>query len=53
MDRIIECQDCGKNFILTESERNFYKSKNFPEPKRCKSCRKIRKNKRKELKTNG
>lgn len=33
------CKQCGKEFELTESEINFYKSKNLNIPKRCKDCR--------------
>ena len=33
------CIQCGKEFELTDSEINFYKSKNLQLPKRCKDCR--------------
>ena len=33
------CKQCGKEFILTKSEIDFYKSKNLSLPKRCKECR--------------
>lgn len=33
------CKQCGKEFILTQSEIDFYKSKNLSLPKRCKECR--------------
>lgn len=33
------CKQCGKEFELTQSEINFYKSKNLSLPKRCKECR--------------
>lgn len=33
------CKDCGKDFILSKSEMDFYKSKNLSFPKRCKECR--------------
>lgn len=33
------CIQCGKEFELTDSEINFYKSKNLHLPKRCKDCR--------------
>lgn len=35
----IICKQCGKEFELTQSEINFYKSKNLSMPKRCKECR--------------
>lgn len=37
MDR--ECVQCGEKFTVTESEADFYKSKNLNLPKRCKNCR--------------
>lgn len=33
------CSQCGKQFELSESEKQFYKSKGLELPKRCKSCR--------------
>ena len=33
------CVQCGKEFEITQSEENFYKSKNLQLPKRCKECR--------------
>ena len=33
------CKQCGKEFILTQFEIDFYKSKNLSLPKRCKECR--------------
>ena len=42
-DRTISCQDCGKEFVFTEEEQNYYAEKGFQEPKRCKSCRMARK----------
>lgn len=33
------CKQCGKEFVLSQSEINFYKSKNLSIPKRCKECR--------------
>ena len=34
------CKQCGKKFILTDSEIQFYKSKDLELPKRCSDCRK-------------
>ena len=45
MDKTIKCQDCGKEFVFTEREQEFYTEKGFEPPKRCKSCRDARKNK--------
>ena len=35
-DKEITCKLCGKTFIFTVGEQEFYKSKNFPFPKCCK-----------------
>ena len=40
------CKQCGKEFELSESEINFYKSKNLHLPKRCKECRQENKQKK-------
>lgn len=42
-----KCRDCGKEFTLTDGEINFYRSKGFDLPNRCKACR----DKRKGVKT--
>lgn len=39
----VQCKDCGKEFEITEGEKNFYLSKNLSLPKRCKDCRQKRK----------
>lgn len=43
-DKKITCRDCGKEFIFTVGEQEFYKEKGFEnEPVRCPECRKARK----------
>lgn len=43
-DRTLVCQDCGKDFVFTASEQDFYAEKGFTnEPKRCADCRKLKK----------
>ncbi len=42
-DKIIHCCDCEQNFVFTAGEQAYYKSKSLSEPKRCKSCRELRK----------
>ena len=40
----IVCKDCGKEFIFTVGEQEFYQEKGFTnEPVRCKECRDKRK----------
>lgn len=43
-DKKIICKDCGKEFVFTVGEQEFYKEKGFEnEPVRCPECRKARK----------
>lgn len=42
-DKEIRCQDCQARFLFTVNDQEFYKSNNFTDPKRCKSCRAKRK----------
>lgn len=37
------CKDCGNEFTITVSEQNFYESRELALPKRCETCRKVRK----------
>jgi CxxC-x17-CxxC domain-containing protein len=39
-DKILQCVDCGAEFVWTAGEQLFFADKNFKnEPKRCKSCK--------------
>jgi CxxC-x17-CxxC domain-containing protein len=43
-DRAITCADCGQEFTFTAGEQEFYEQRGFTEPpKRCGSCRAVRK----------
>ncbi|MHC1720504.1 MAG: zinc-ribbon domain-containing protein [Clostridiaceae bacterium] len=43
-DKTILCKDCGKEFVFTEGEQEFYKEKGFEnDPVRCPECRRARK----------
>ena len=43
-DKTIVCKDCGKEFIFTVGEQEFYKEKGFEnDPVRCPDCRRARK----------
>lgn len=44
-DKTLVCKECGKEFIFTAGEQEFYKEKGFEnQPQRCKECRDARKN---------
>ena len=43
-DKTLKCKECGKDFVLTAGEQEFYAEKGFQnEPKKCKECRAARK----------
>ena len=47
-DITLACKDCGKDFIFTAGEQEFYAEKGFKnQPQRCKECRIARKNQEK------
>ncbi len=43
----LKCKDCGAEFEITEGEQNWYAKKGWELPKRCKACREVARNKRK------
>lgn len=43
------CKQCGKEFILSDSEIKFFKSRNLNLPKRCKDCRNANKEAKSEV----
>lgn len=43
-DKTLVCKDCGKEFVFTAGEQEFYAEKGLTnEPKRCKECRDAKK----------
>ena len=39
-DQVINCSDCGIDFVFSASEQEFFAEKGFASaPKRCSSCR--------------
>ena len=43
-DKVLGCKDCGKEFVFTTSEQEFYAEKGFTnEPGRCPECRSAKK----------
>ena len=49
-DKNITCKDCGKEFVFTVGEQDFFKEKGFEnDPVRCPDCRRARKNHRREV----
>lgn len=43
-DKTLICKECGKEFVFTAGEQEFYAERGFQnEPQRCKACRDARK----------
>ncbi len=43
-DKTLKCKDCGREFVWTVGEQEFYQEKGFTnEPTRCPECRKANK----------
>ena len=42
-DKVLECSECGNEFVFTAGEQEFYQEKGFQnEPRRCSDCRRRR-----------
>ena len=42
-DKDLVCKDCGQSFTFTAGEQEFFQTRGFSEPIRCKTCRDVRK----------
>lgn len=38
-ERVIQCTACGNDFAFTVEEQEFYESRGFQDPRKCKPCR--------------
>lgn len=47
-DKELTCRDCGRTFTFTAGEQEFFQSRGFGEPVRCKACRDVRKSQKSE-----
>lgn len=48
-DKVLNCKDCGKDFIFSTGEQEFFAEKGFAHaPSRCPECRAARKGRRPE-----
>ncbi len=45
-DKTLACSDCGQQFTFTADDQEFFASRGYGEPKRCRSCRAARRNER-------
>ena len=42
-DRTLQCSDCGRSFVFTVKDQEFYEERGFSDPRRCPECRAVRK----------
>lgn len=42
-DQYLRCCDCGRDFVFSVRDQEFFKSKGFNPPRRCKPCRDLKK----------
>jgi len=38
-DKTLTCSDCGREFLFSADDQEFFASRGYLEPKRCRSCR--------------
>jgi len=50
-DKELQCKECGKTFVFTAGEQEFFAEKGFTnDPSRCPTCRAARKNNKERVK---
>jgi CxxC-x17-CxxC domain-containing protein len=53
-DKTLACRDCGKDFVWTASEQEFYQKKGFTNaPVRCAACRALKKSRMNDTRGGG
>ena len=45
-DKVLICQQCGKQFIFSAGEQRFYSQRELSQPRRCPECRAIQRGER-------
>ncbi len=43
-DKTLVCAECGQEFVFTADDQEFFASRGYSQPKRCRSCRAVRRN---------
>ena len=38
-DKTLTCSDCGREFLFSADDQEFFASRGYLEPKRCRTCR--------------
>ena len=52
-DQTLTCVDCGRDFAFSASEQEFFRERGFDPPKRCKDCRRAKKERRDDREREG
>jgi DNA replicative helicase MCM subunit Mcm2 (Cdc46/Mcm family) len=52
-DQHLTCSDCGHDFVWTAKEQEFFRENGYQPPKRCKDCRRAKKEQRGEYDRRG
>jgi hypothetical protein len=45
-DATLRCADCGRDFVWSAGEQAYYQEQGYPQPKRCKECRRAKRKRR-------
>lgn len=43
-DQQLICSDCGQSFTFSGEDQEFFRERGYSAPKRCKTCRQVKKN---------
>lgn len=46
VDKTLTCSDCGREFVFSADDQEFFESRGYLEPKRCRGCRANRRSER-------
>ena len=38
-EKVLKCRECGRDFLFTPEEQDFYAHRGYGRPRRCKDCR--------------
>ena len=52
-DKVIQCRDCGAEFVFTAGEQSFFSERGFMDPVRCPACRSQRRRERNDNPADG
>ena len=47
------CCDCARSYVLTEDQQHWFHDKGYPLPKRCESCRAVKRDRNAQREAGG